>query len=151
MKVVRNDDGVVVYSGETVKIERLIAHLNQTSEGRYKVDDFTVSYSSDEIKGHVRRSIADHAGDTESLLGTTADGAQLALFMLAELIKSISDANDLDDLKSKLEPRLQLAEKHLKAIEEGSVIPTFAVKGVDSVVGDIEQRATAVSLVLSQA
>lgn len=114
----------------------------------------TIDYSNDvkspeTIKLEVRDIIKSEAGDTETILGITADGTQLALYMLAEMIDAISTSTTIDDLKLKLQPRLTLAQKYLAEVADGSVVPTFTVKGVDTVVSDIKTTSTKVSGVLA--
>ena len=48
-------------------------------------DDVTIIWSDDETKAKKRARIADDAGDTLSLLGTTSDGAHLLLIHMARL------------------------------------------------------------------
>ena len=96
----------------------------------------------------VRGLIKEKAGDSASILGTTADGVQLLLFAFAQMNIALSKANTLAEVREAAEPFKDLAESFLSKVESGDVKLPFQAKGLDSVVTDIEQRATAVTEVL---
>ncbi len=99
-------------------------------------------------RGMLRGQIALKAGDTASLLGTTADGAQLAIYGLAVLVGKLSTANSLSEVREAAEPFAALSAEFLQKVESGEVVLPFMLKGIASVVTDIETRATAVSTAL---
>ena len=99
-----------------------------------------------QLKSKIRQDITENAGDSLSLLGTTADGAQIALYVLAILASSDSFAS----FKTAMEAFKPIAQSFLAKIESGEVELPFMTKGIDSVVTDIEQRATAVSQAIKQ-
>ena len=116
-----------------------------------EIDYSKVVKSKETLKHEMREVIKEKVGDTETLLGTTSDGTQLALYMLAELLEAINTATTLDDLKTAIQPRLPLAQKYLAEVADGTVVPTFIVKGVDAVVADVKEHSTEVSNVLKDA
>ena len=116
-----------------------------------EIDYSKVVKSKETLKHEMREVIKEKVGDTETLLGTTSDGTQLALYMLAELLEAINTATTLDDLKTAIHPRLPLAQQYLAGVADGTVVPTFIVKGVDAVVADVKERSTEVSNVLKDA
>jgi len=104
----------------------------------------------------VRQRVKGAAGDTDSLLGTTSDAAALAIYGLAALVAKLSTANSLAEVREAAEPFALLSASFLAKIDtenptEGEVVLPFMLKGLDSVVKDIEDRATAVALALTAA
>ncbi|NQZ32529.1 MAG: hypothetical protein HRU06_14775 [Oceanospirillaceae bacterium] len=97
----------------------------------------------------IREKISENAGDSDSLLGTTADGVQLLLYAFSQLTVALNSASTLAEVRAASAPHIDMANRFLTKCESGEVKLTFMAKGVDNVVSDIEQRATAVSKVLS--
>ena len=113
-------------------------------------------FQADTARRVVRREIAKKAGDEASLLGTTADGAQLAIYGLAALVAKLSTAQSLAEVREAAAPFAALSAGFLAKINtenptEGEVVLPFMLKGLDQVVADIENRATAVSDALQAA
>jgi hypothetical protein len=104
--------------------------------------------SASVVKHKVREKIAAKAGDQAALLGTTADGTQLAIYGLAVLVDKLSTANSLAEVREAAAPFAMFSADFLAKVESGEVVLPFMLKGVDTVVADIEKRATAVSDVL---
>ncbi|MES9873162.1 MAG: hypothetical protein ABW146_08625 [Candidatus Sedimenticola sp. 6PFRAG7] len=99
----------------------------------------------------VRNNITMKAGDQASLLGTTADATQLLLFGFTSLVAALNTANSLADVREAAAPFNDLAVAFQAKVESGDVKLPFMAKGLESVVTDIEQRATAVAEVLQSA
>lgn len=99
----------------------------------------------------IRTAIANGAGDTESLLGTTSDAAALAVYGLASLVAKLATANSLAEVRDAAAPFAALSSDFLAKVESGEVVLPFMLKGLDTVVSDIETRATAVSDALKAA
>ena len=97
---------------------------------------------------HIRSAIQSNAGDTLSLLGTTSDATQLLLYGFTTLIAKLHTANSLAEVREAAAPFAELSAGFLAKVEGGEVKLPFMVKGLDSVVSDIEQRATTVAEVL---
>lgn len=115
-----------------------------------------IDYSADqvseaELKNRLRYQISQQAGDTASLLGTTADATQLLLHAVATLVSRLNTAKSLADVRAAAAPFNDLAISFLAKVESGEVKLPFKDKGLDKVVADIEQRATAVAEVLASA
>ena len=97
----------------------------------------------------VRAGIEKNAGDNASLLGTTADGVQLLLFAFSQLTVGLHQANSLAEVREAAAPFNELATSFLAKVASGEVKLPFQAKGLNSVVEDIEVRATAVTDVLT--
>lgn len=96
-------------------------------------------------KVRLRHAIATQAGDEASLLGTTSDAAALAIYGLASLVAKLATANSLAEVRDAAAPFAALSADFLAKVESGEVKLPFMLKGLDTVVTDIETRATAVS------
>ena len=100
------------------------------------------------IKQRIRDAVHAQAGDPESMLGTTADATQLLLYSFTTLIAKLHTANSLAEVRQAAAPFADLSADFIAKIDAGEVKLPFMNKGLESVVGDIEQRATAVAKVL---
>lgn len=98
----------------------------------------------------LRQQIYNEAGDSDSLLGTTADAVQLLLFAFAQLTVALNQAKTLTEVRQAATPFNDLATAFLGKVATGEVTLPFQAKGLESVVADIESRATAVSRVLQE-
>jgi len=110
-----------------------------------------VLYIKDLEKRDLRNKITEQAGDSTSLLGTTADGVQLLLYAFSKHMIALNNAQSLADVRASADEFVALSASFLSKVDSGEVRLPFLVKGLDSVVGDIEDRATKVADVLAQA
>jgi len=101
-------------------------------------------------RNNLRAGIDAAAGDIPSLLGTTADGAQLVIYHLAVLATELSTAQSLAEVRSAAAPFATLTAAFLEKIESGEIKLTALLKGEGNVIAEIESRATAVSEVLEE-
>ena len=102
----------------------------------------------------IRSKIQADAGDSASLLGTTSDATQLLLYGFCQLVAALHKADSLADVRKAAKPFAGLAAGFagfLGKVENGEVKLPFMGKGLEKVVGEIEQRATSVAEVLAQA
>ena len=99
----------------------------------------------------LRTQIHSKVADVESLLGTTSDGVQLLLVAFSQLVVALNNANSLADVRAAAAPYHDLASGFLAKVESGEVKLPYQSKGLDTVVGEIENRATAVAKVLADA
>ena len=97
------------------------------------------------IKKQARNLIHETAGDSLSLLGTTSDSTHLLFYLVSLLIYGFRNANSLDELRTVAEPFADIAEDFLAKVESGETKLPFIKKGLNKVVEDIAERATAVS------
>ena len=104
-----------------------------------------------EAKHRARKRIELQAGDSASLLGTTSDATQLLLYGFCQLVAALNKADSLADVRKAAKPFAGLAAGFLGKVESGEVKLPFMGKGLEKVVGEIEQRATSVAEVLAQA
>jgi hypothetical protein len=114
-------------------------------------DDVDQKFPEQVLKSNVRNAISAQAGDTESLLGTTADATQLLLYGFATLIVKLHTANSLAGVREAAAPFADLSAGFLAKVEAGEARLPFMDKGLETVVSEIEQRATAVAEVLQSA
>ena len=106
---------------------------------------------SEVSKHRARKRIELKAGDSASLLGTTSDATQLLLYGFCQLVAALHKADSLADVRKAAKPYSELAAGFLGKVENGEVKLPFMGKGLEKVVGEIEQRATSVAEVLAQA
>lgn len=112
------------------------------------INEAEVEIAARARQGALRKAIAENAGDTESLLGTTSDAAALAIYGLASLVAKLSTAQSLAEVRAAAEPFAAMSAEFLTKVEGQEVKLPFLLKGVDGVIEEIESRATAVSEVL---
>ena len=97
----------------------------------------------------VRLRIDESTGDVHSLLGTTNDGVQLLLHAFAQLTVGLNQATSLAHVREATEPFNEMAKQFLAKVDSGEIRLPYMDKGIDSVMTEIEQRATKVSDVLT--
>ncbi len=118
-------------------------------ENDLSADDVTITWSDEETKAKKRARIADDAGDTLSLLGTTSDGAHLLLIHMARFLTAVKTAPNLAAVKAAATPFADLMEDYLAKIDADPATARlpYAVKpgGEAAVLTEIETRATAVA------
>ena len=140
--------------GHPVSLEEALALLAQPDEqGRptRQVDPAQVQLvpeAQPEVRQIVRRDIHAQAGDPESLLGTTADAAQIALVTLAELLSALETAPSLADVRAAVAGCTALAalKQMLADKQAGTCKMPYEVKGgAAAVMPEIERRATVVA------
>ena len=97
----------------------------------------------------VRLRIDESTGDVQSLLGTTSDGVQLLLHAFAQLTVGLHQASSLAQVREAAEPFNELATQFLAKVDSGEVRLPYIDKGRESVMAEIEQRATKVADILA--
>ena len=102
-------------------------------------------------KVQLRSDIQQSAGDLSSLLGSTADTAQILLCEVAELAAALNKANSLAEVRAASQPLHDLLAPMRQRIADGQTQMPYQVKGVEASLQDIEQRATTVAAALQQA
>lgn len=100
---------------------------------------------SDSRREMIRARIAETAGDTETLLGTTTDAAHLALYVAASAVSALAKAKTIADVQKAAAPLAALTGDFLARIEAGTIKLPFMEKGEAAVVAEIATRATAVT------
>jgi hypothetical protein len=99
----------------------------------------------------IRNKIAETAGDTETLLGTTANASQMLLFCFSQLITGICKAKSITEIKKAAEPFEKICSDFLDKIEKKEVVLPYALDKLDDVMAEIGKRATKVAKVLEEA
>ena len=129
------------------------AHCLFPGIGAYQYKDanykFEIVMSNAEQVDALRQQISTSAGDTDSLLGTTNDGIQLLLHAFAQLTVGLHQASSLAQLREAAEPFNELATQFLAKVDSGEVRLPYIDKGRESVMAEIEQRATKVADILA--
>ena len=119
------------------------------TENDLSADDVTITWSDDETRVRKRARIAEDAGDTLSLLGTTSDGALLLLIHMARFVTAVKAAPNLAAVKAAATPFADLMEAYLAKLDadEPTAKLPYAVKpgGEAAALLEIETRATAVA------
>lgn len=105
----------------------------------------------DQVRGDIRRN----AGDTLTMLGTTADAAALSTLGIAALTVAVAGAGNYSDFKAAFlnalgklagdQDMVTISAEFLGKIEAGEVLIPAMAKGMGEVIADIESRSTAVS------
>lgn len=116
---------------------------------------FTVEYTAAEQRDLIRAEIASHAGDTLSVLGTTADAAALSTLGMCALTVAVAQGTSWASFKTAFTDAIAsmageqdmaaLSAAFLAKVASGEVKVPALAKGIDEVIADIEQRSTAVS------
>ena len=124
-------------------------------ENDLSADDVTITWSDAETRARRRTRIADDAGDTPSLLGTTSDGAHLLLIHMARLATALKSAQNIAAVRAAATPFADLVEAYLERLdaEEPTAKLPYAVKpgGEAAALLELEARATAVAEAFEEA
>lgn len=115
------------------------------------IADISALFPAQQRKASIRNAITENAGDTDSLLGTTSDAAHLLLYSFSSLIAKLHTASSLAEVREAAAPFAELSTAFLEKVNSNAVKLPFQAKGLESVVSEIEQRATAVAEVLQSA
>jgi len=97
--------------------------------------------------GLIRRDIA-VSGDTDSILGTTSDNANLVLVEFSKLILALDSVSSIEDVKQAAASFKQNAEDLLTKLDSKEYSFPYLKKGLDNVLLEVGQRATSVNNVL---
>lgn len=115
---------------------------------RQLIDDATSLTLKVEARHRLRQEIKLSAGDVQSLLGTTADTVQFLLYELSKLSKSLSEANNLADVRASAVPINEILSGFSDRVDDNEVRLPYQLKGIDNLMPEVEARATAVNDVL---
>ena len=136
-------DGTIIAAVQPDMLEDWLA------DNDLSADDVTITWSDDETRVRRRTRIAEDAGDTLSLLGTTSDGAHLLLIHMARLATALKSAQNIAAVRAAATPFADLVEVYLERLdaEEPTAKLPYAVKpgGEAAALLEIETRATAVA------
>ena len=119
----------------------------------FRTEPEPTPWSDDETRAKKRARIAEDAGDTLSLLGTTSDGAHLLLIHMARLATAPKVAQNIAAVRAAATPFANLMEAYLTKIDADPATAKlpYTVKpgGEAAALHEIETRATAVADALS--
>lgn len=93
----------------------------------------------------LRDQIGKNAGDVASLLGTTADAAQLLLIRMAQMAAALAEATTLAEMRDAAKPFADLTADLLSDVDGGDVKMPYLLKGEAAVLEEISTRSTAVA------
>lgn len=93
----------------------------------------------------IRQKIEKTAGDQLSQSGTISDATHLLLYGVASLVAKLATANSVAEVREAAAPFAGLSGAFLGKVADGSVRLPMMAKPLESVVADIERRATAVA------
>lgn len=151
MKIIHNGSHVLTVSGYISVADAQAGVLGVIGDG-FEADTVErIPETDEEARALLREGIGAAVGDPLSLLGTASDGAQLLLFHLATLVKGLSTANSLAEVRDATDAFMPLADAFLGKVEAGEVKLPFQLKGEAAVMLEIETRATAVAAALIHA
>ena len=136
-------DGTIIAAVHPDMLEDWLAENDLSAE------DVTIIWSDDETRAKKRARIAEDAGDTLSLLGTTSDGAHLLLIHMARLATALKTAQNIAAVRAAATPFADLMEAYLAKLDADPATAKlpYAVKpgGEAAALLEIETRATAVA------
>ena len=153
-----------------------IANLDHwLQEQGHSAADYTIELQPEERTSLIRRDIRDRAADTETLLGTTSDTSHLLLYGFMSLLTKLHTATSLAQVRQAAAPFAELAatlgsdatlgakltaeldadsvaalpQDFVSKVHSGQIKLPFIHKGLQTVIAEIEQRATAVAEVFA--
>lgn len=139
-------NGATVFVGDRDGFENIKELLAQ--EAAVTVNDFEITMSSAELNSLRRERIELAAGDTLSILGTTADAAQIVLYELSKFCTSLNKAQSLAEVRTAAQSLTDLLGGFAVKVDAGEIKLPYQAKGISAALEDIEARATAVTQVL---
>lgn len=113
----------------------------------------------------VREAIKKNVGDTDAILGTTADVTQLNAAAILALIVSYKTGDTYSKQRKAFMETIEAlvpatgggadvyaqAQQFLGGVQSGDIILTAALKGLPEVIGEMAGRSTGVAAILAQA
>jgi hypothetical protein len=141
MALLKQNDRLIA----SVPIENLAHWLDEVG---HEEADYSIELEAQEQRSVIRQQISKAAGDNATLLGTTIDATQLLFYAFTSLIAKLNTATSLAQVREAAAPFADISTGFLSKVEDGEVKLPFMIKGLESVVSDIEQLATAVAEVL---
>jgi hypothetical protein len=101
------------------------------------------AYMASVEKSAIRQLIEQGAGDPASQMGTMSDAVHILLYGVASLVAKLATAQSLAEVREAATPFAELSGSFLAKVQAGQVRLPMMAKPFESVVADIEQRATA--------
>ncbi|KZX00994.1 hypothetical protein JL49_08020 [Pseudoalteromonas luteoviolacea] len=143
MKLLNTTTGMVEFDGPVSQFLGIDAYKHPNSNA-----EFQIVLSDDEQRETMRAAIHESAGDYPTILGTTADAAQILIYEVAKLCSALNTAQSLEDVRNAAQPINSLLGSVIAEVGTGKVKFPYQHKGQDAVVAEIKQRSTAVTDVL---
>ena len=116
-------------------------------------DTVTVEATEDETRALTRQTIADSAGDTQTLVGTYGDAVTFLLVETAKLATAINGATTIAQIRAAAEPLATALTPLAEAIEAGTLQLAYRNKtgGQDASLAEIATRVGEVGSVFGEA
>ncbi|KZN57598.1 hypothetical protein N473_06865 [Pseudoalteromonas luteoviolacea CPMOR-1] len=145
MKLINKKTRMIEFDGPHAQFRGISAytHANNAS-------DFEIIMTPSEQRDIVRTDIENHAGDYQTILGTTADTTQILLYEIVKLCSALNSAQSLDDVRKSAQSINDKLGSIVADVDAGTVKFAYIHKGQDTVINEIKQRSTAVTDVLIQ-
>jgi len=119
-------------------------------------------FNSAKSKKVIRDAIRNEVGDTEAILGTTADVTQLNAAAVLALISAFKTGDTFPKFRAAFMGTIEAlvpatdggadvyaqAQEFLGGVQSGEIILTAALKGLQEVIGEMAGRSTGVASVL---
>ena len=106
-------------------------------------DDVTVEATANETRALIRHTIANTAGDTQTLIGTYGDAVSFLLVEIAAFMKALhNDATTIAQIKAAAAPLSAALTPLAQAVEDGTVQLAYRNKtgGQDAALAEIITR-----------
>ncbi|WP_339057404.1 hypothetical protein [Candidatus Regiella endosymbiont of Tuberolachnus salignus] len=101
-------------------------------------------------KAEIRQTITLSAGDTQSLLGTTADAVHILLYEIATFGVTLSQVQTLAEVRAAAKGFNATLGDFAQRVVRGEVKLPYQNKGSENPLTEIEMRATAVTQAFTQ-
>ena len=105
-------------------------------------DTVIVEATEAETRALTRQTIADSAGDSQTLIGTYGDAVTFLLVETAKLAAAINDATRIADIKAAAEPLATALTPLAEAVEDGTLKLAYRTKtgGEQAALAEIATR-----------
>jgi tRNA A37 methylthiotransferase MiaB len=113
------------------------ARLLERGATPQEIEIAKIKLSKRKMKNNVRDEVANTVGDPLSMIGYVSDGAMLALYGLAKVIKAIDTYDTLAEVRAELVTIKPVVDDFLTKIESGEQKLPALEKGVDVVIPEV--------------
>ncbi len=140
------DTQIVTYLSRPDDIAPLAREIG-VEPSRLSIDETDLAnYEAEALRRRYRATIANTAGDTETLLGTTADAAALMLYHMAVMADGLSKAQSLAEMRAAAEAFAALTAQFRADVDTGTVRLPHRAKGSElDCMAEVSDRVTKVA------
>ena len=144
MKLINKTTAIVEFDGPAAQFPGIEAYQHDEVNA-----EFEQVYSSDEQRELLRDKITVTAGDSQSLLGTATDAAHILFYEVAKLSAQLSTAQSLEQVRAGAQQLNNCLSGFATKVDAGEVKLPYQTKGIEAVICEIEDRATAVEQLIT--